>query len=140
MPTVASSLFDPSFWTAGRRAGVLAAYLVVLVTATHWPAEELMPAVGRADKLVHFLAYAVLAWLLAWAAEGRFRLRWAGMLVLVWSVATVLGGIDELTQPPFNRTADVYDWLADGLGAAAAIAAYAFYGACRRRAANAAAS
>lgn len=117
--------------TAPRRGILLAMYWLVLVTATHWPAAEPMVALSWGDKIVHFVAYAVLAWMIAWTSDGR--LRWMAGLALAWLLATACGGLDELTQPPFNRTADPYDWLADALGAATGVAVYAWSGVGRRR-------
>jgi VanZ family protein len=46
----------------------------------------------------------------------------------------VYGALDELTQIPVGRYADVYDWLADCAGALAGVAAFAAVGAVYRRA------
>jgi len=68
------------------------------------------------DKLVHAAAYAALAWLF-WHAGRRF------MPLALLALATVLfcslyGLSDEWHQSFVEgRQADVYDWLADSLGA-----------------------
>ena len=60
------------------------------------------------DKLVHFTAFAVLAFPLA--RTGRFG------LIPVLIGASAFGAIIELIQPTFNRSADLNDWVADTLG------------------------
>jgi VanZ family protein len=76
--------------------------------------------VGGFDKVEHFTAYAVLAFLScrAFAATGRDA-RWG--LVL----ASFYGLSDELHQAWVpGRSSDVFDWVADTAGAAAALTFY----------------
>ena len=73
-----------------------------------WPLETPPPAPEGSDKLVHFIAFAALAFPLT--STGRFGV----MPVLIG--ASTFGGIIELIQPTFNRSADVSDWVADTLG------------------------
>ena len=78
---------------------------------------------GISDKTGHFIGYALLGILIARALAGA---RWArlttgvALVALVWS--SVYGATDEFHQlfVP-GRTCDVNDWIADTLGAAAAI-------------------
>ena len=67
------------------------------------------------DKCVHFLYFGTMAGFLYIAAGGRRP-------IAVWLLVAVIGALDE-TQQLFvpGRTADVLDWLADALGAAAFI-------------------
>jgi len=67
------------------------------------------PGIAGSDKLVHFLAFAVLAMPMAYTR--RFPMLW---IVLV---AASYGGLIELIQPYVGRSAEWGDWLADGLGA-----------------------
>jgi VanZ family protein len=98
---------------------IVVCYWVVLVVATHWPSTP--SAVSHNDKWIHLGAYAVLALLLG-ACWSLFRpLGWR-QLVAVLAVVALLGALDEITQIPFGRTGDVYDWMADLLGAALAMA------------------
>ena len=85
----------------------LAATLTLSV-AMLWPLEAPPPAPEGSDKLVHFIAFAALAFPLA--RTGRFGL----LPVLIG--ASSFGGIIELIQPSFNRSADVNDWVADIVG------------------------
>ena len=88
------------------------------------------PELPGFDKVAHFGAYAVLAWLLAFAAE-RSRLPLAVAVVL----GLLYGASDEIHQMFVpGRSPDVLDWFADAAGIAAATFVYV-----RRRAGRAAA-
>ena len=76
----------------------------VLTAAMLWPLEAPPPAPEGSDKLVHFIAFAALAFPLA--RTGRFGL-----------IPVLPGAIIELIQPTFNRSAELSDWVADTLGA-----------------------
>jgi VanZ family protein len=66
------------------------------------------------DKLAHVLMYGVGGALAAWA--GRMRGGWTGMACLVFVV--LVGAMDELRQTQLaTRHGDVWDWVADALGA-----------------------
>ena len=80
----------------------------VLTVAMLWPLEAPPPAPEGSDKLVHFVAFAALAFPLA--RTGRFG------LLPVFVGASAFGGAIELIQPSFNRSADVNDWIADIVG------------------------
>ena len=87
--------------------------LTIIVTLTLsvamlWPLEAPPPAPEGSDKLVHFIAFAALAFPLA--RTGRFG------LLPVFIGASAFGGAIELIQPSFNRSADVNDWVADIVG------------------------
>ena len=81
---------------------------ITLSVAMLWPLEAPPPAPEGSDKLVHFMAFAALAFPLA--RTGRFGL----LPVLIG--ASAFGGAIELIQPTFNRSADVNDWGADIIG------------------------
>ena len=88
-------------------------FLTVVVTtaltiAMLWPLEAPPPAPEGSDKLVHFIAFAALAFPLA--RTGRFG------LLPVFIGASAFGAIIELIQPSFNRSAELSDWVADTLG------------------------
>jgi VanZ family protein len=76
-----------------------------------WPLEATPPE--GSDKLVHFMAFAALAFPLA--RTGRLR------LVSVFIGASAFGGLIEIKQPTFNRSADIGDWVADTTGVAIGI-------------------
>ena len=87
--------------------------LTIIVTLTLsvamlWPLEAPPPAPEGSDKLVHFVAFAALAFPLA--RTGRYG------LLPVFVGASVFGGAIELIQPSFNRSADLNDWVADVVG------------------------
>lgn len=83
--------------------------LTVALTVTMlWPFEALYRAPAGRDKLVHFMAFAVLVFPIT--CTGRLG------LLPVFIGASAFGGIIELIQPSFNRSADMNDWIADTLG------------------------
>ena len=101
------------------------AVTLTLTVAMLWPLEAPPPAPEGSDKLVHFLAFAALAFPLA--RTGRFG------LLPVFIGASSFGGIIELIQPSFNRSADVNDWIADVVGVALGISLGLLYRRLRRR-------
>src|SRR5262249_11339386 len=64
------------------------------------------------DKLLHISAYAGLAFLLSLCIFWSRKVPWWQFAAL-FVVVIAFGGLDELTQPPFGRTADWHDWYAD---------------------------
>ena len=84
------------------------AVTLTLTVAMLWPLEAPPPAPEGSDKLVHFVAFAALAFPLA--RTGRIG------LLPVFVGASAYGGAIELIQPSFNRSADVNDWVADIVG------------------------
>lgn len=67
------------------------------------------------DKIQHFTAYGVLAFLLAKAIYRRYS--WSGLVVIVMAVI-LFGVCDELYQATIpNRSSSLADVIADGLGA-----------------------
>ena len=80
----------------------------VLTVAMLWPLEAPPPAPEGSDKLVHFVAFAALAFPLA--RTGRYG------LLPVFIGASAFGAAIELIQPSFNRSADLNDWVADVVG------------------------
>jgi VanZ family protein len=81
---------------------------LALTVAMLWPLQAPPPAPEGSDKLVHLIAFAALAFPLA--RTGRVG------LLPVFVGASAFGGIIELIQPSFNRSADVNDWVADVVG------------------------
>ena len=75
----------------------------VLTIAMLWPLEAPHPAPAGSDKLVHFIAFAALAFPLA--RTGRLG------LLPVFIGASAFGAIIELIQPTFNRSTDVKDLI-----------------------------
>ena len=81
---------------------------LTLTVAMLWPLEAPPPAPEGSDKLVHFAAFAALSFPLS--RTGRIG------LAPVFVGASAFGGLIELIQPSFNRSADMSDWVADTLG------------------------
>jgi len=97
---------------------------ITLTVAMLWPLDAPPPAPEGSDKLVHFIAFAALAFPLA--RTGRLG------LVVVFTGASAFGGLIELIQPTFNRSADVGDWVADTVGVVIGIGAALLYRRLRR--------
>jgi VanZ family protein len=92
----------------------LAALACVLIS-THIP-QAAMPRFLQhtfLDKIEHVLAYGTIATLFVLSVPPRTSLTvsLAGLLALAG-----IGILDEVTQPLFNRTADVRDYLSDLVG------------------------
>jgi len=79
-----------------------------LTVAMLWPINQPSQAPDGTDKLVHLIAFAALAFPLA--RTGRIG------LIPVFVGASVFGGIIEVLQPSFGRSADTQDWIADIAG------------------------
>ena len=84
-----------------------------------WPLEAPPPAPDGSDKVVHLIAFAALSFPLS--RTGRFG------LLPVFVGASVFGGLIELVQPSFNRSADMNDWVADIVGVGLGIACGLMY-------------
>ena len=80
----------------------------VLTVAMLWPINQPPPGPDGRDKIVHLIAFAALAFPLA--RTGRFG------LIPVFVGASAFGGLIELIQPSFGRSADMQDWIADIAG------------------------
>lgn len=103
----------------------LAVYWLAIFVATHLPASS-MPSLKFSDKIQHAGAYAGLGFLMAWAFPSgqsfRDRARHAIMVVFLVSC---YGVIDELTQQFIpGRCCDVWDAVADAVGAVIGVGAY----------------
>ena len=85
----------------------------VLTVAMLWPINQPPSARDGSDKIVHLIAFAALAFPLA--RTGRIG------LLPVFIGASFFGGLIEIIQPSFGRSADVQDWIADIAGVALGI-------------------
>ncbi|MEM7474027.1 MAG: VanZ family protein [Planctomycetota bacterium] len=103
----------------------LALYWLLIFTATHLPSDRL-PELGTSDKLQHFVAYGILAFLLSHFLRARAKWQRANRL----AIATILivgfyAIFDENTQRLIpGRTYDVLDILADCIGGCLGYAAF----------------
>ena len=117
--------------------GLLIVYWVAMVVGTHLPPEAMPAGNSLGDKALHAGAYFGLGMLAALAWRARFgSLHLPGGIVLMATLAAV-GAMDELTQPYFNRSCDLQDWMADVVGAATGLVVFrillAIYESRRRR-------
>ena len=87
-------------------------FTATVVFLTHFPANEpRLCILGTClDKLGHVLAYGAIT--LFFILSLRSYLTLLSASILFFAISAV-GVIDELTQPVFNRTASLTDWLAD---------------------------
>src|SRR5688572_1742857 len=108
---------------------------VALAVAITWGSSRTVPDWGEAvmhgDKIVHFLVYGLMATLVARIGAVQ-RTRPLGIYAAIL-IVSVFGVTDELHQhfTP-GRSMDVWDWVADTLGAVAATVLYAEWQAYRR--------
>ena len=105
---------------------ILTGYVLALVTGTHIPLIDplLKDEVDNFDKVLHFSAYAVFAFLLATTWQLSSGILNTRHLVWAWLALVAFGALDELTQPLVNRDCSVWDLTADALGAAVGLAAF----------------
>lgn len=103
-----------------------AVYWCLLFLATHLPSlpQAVVDAPQHADKVVHLVGYAGLAFLTAMVVCRRHR--WSPRLTLTLLAGLMTYGvIDELMQMPIpGRHASVADWIFDSIGAAIGLAAF----------------
>lgn len=106
----------------------LVLYWIALFVATHLPAQQIAvrEPFQNFDKVVHASAYAGLACIAAAAWTWRRRLVRRDYLVLLAGLSGY-GVFDELLQliPALHRSADVWDWAADTVGAAVGLLVFA---------------
>ncbi len=113
---------------AGLWAGVVLVGSLVPGTGGTLPPTGPLGLVGP-DKWLHAAEYGLLAGLVAWATVPRTRGEFARILVVVVGY----GAAVELLQIPLaTRAGDPTDALANGVGAAAAVALWFALGLSRR--------
>lgn len=130
-----STTTEPSHrpWLARLLAVATLAYTALLVFATHHPRpEEFLGPNPPPDKTLHFLAYGALATLATatWLTARRTAVRGVGGLAIALAA---FGGLYEVTQPLFRRSAEPLDWVFDCIGIAVGVAAVAGVVAVTRR-------
>ena len=89
-------------------------FTFILTVAMLWPMHQPLPTPDGSDKLAHLAAFAALVFPLTLTRRTN--------LWLVIIGASAFGGLLELIQPTFNRSADLNDWFADILGVMLGIA------------------
>ncbi|XZE51402.1 VanZ family protein [Planctomycetaceae bacterium SH139] len=102
---------------------LLVVYWILLFTGTHLPGSA-MGSFKVSDKLLHFSAFAGLAFLLAWALPRKVGGRIPGVAV-AGILSVIYAAIDEWTQGFVpRRTPDISDFFADVLGMIVGLAVY----------------
>lgn len=110
----------------GWRGWLWPALLATAITAASGQSQVTAPGFLNADKLAHFLVFGLLATLVV---RNGFAPRHAWVAVVAVSV---FGAADEWHQSfTPGRAVEVADWVADTLGAAAAVALYVAWPAWR---------
>jgi VanZ family protein len=86
--------------------------------------------IWQSDKLVHFLAFGLLATVTLRALRIE-SVRWRAAVAV--AIVSLFGASDEIHQyfTP-GRSCDVFDWLADTLGAGLAVSLYLLWPAWRK--------
>jgi VanZ family protein len=113
----------------------LPVYWILLFGATHYPKARLPASIPQSDKVVHFAAFGLLAFLF-WKCVESFDRSLSGRFV--WVAFVVLGAyaaLDEYLQQFVNRYPSLTDWLADLAGVSSVLLALEVH---RRRRASAA--
>jgi VanZ family protein len=106
---------------------VLVPYWVVLIVVAHIPIPQVVYQAQVSDKWLHFLAYMNLVFLLWFSVRPDGRVSWRSRIAwLIFLAAVAYGGIDELIQPYFGRTKDLWDFVANTEGVLAGLAIFAF--------------
>jgi VanZ family protein len=105
--------------------GLFAAYWLLMFLATHLPMPHVESAPRFTDKVVHLVMYAGFTFLLSlWIMSKKPEsphLKW-----LVLGTAVVYAALDELLQVPLeSRSADVWDFMMDVIGAALGLLLFA---------------
>lgn len=102
---------------------VLLVYWILIFTGTHLPGSELK-SIQVQDKVLHFGAFAGLAFLLAWSLPRWIADSIPGVAVAA-AVALVYALLDEWTQGfVAHRTPSVGDLIADSLGTMCGLITY----------------
>ncbi len=71
------------------------------------------------DKLIHFGVFGLLCLMICWTLSSfTIGNKWIYKIILAIGITSLYGASDEIHQffTP-NRSADIFDWLADTLGA-----------------------
>ncbi len=100
---------------------LLPAYWIFLFTVTHFPKLGLPGRIPQSDKIVHLVAYGLLA-LLLWRFVMTFTDLSPRFVYKALALIAAYAAFDEMTQPLVGRSADIWDWFADVVGAGLVLA------------------
>jgi VanZ family protein len=104
-------------------AALLAIYWFSLFLATHLSRVPAAVEAYGSDKWYHFGGYAGLSFLLV-ARTAFVRSLSTRVIVGVVAIVALYAGVDEISQIPVGRDADIADWYADVAGAAVGLFAF----------------
>lgn len=113
----------------------LVGYWLVMFTGTHWPNLSLASYPENTDKFLHLTGYSGFGFLLGLRfslrrkkldAKSRSR-AFLSVKDVLWIAGIVVGYsiFDEISQPPFGRTCDPMDAVADWIGGAIGLGVFA---------------
>lgn len=117
------------FHRAGGFASAITIVAILYLTLmpNPLPAEDL-PEFDGADKLCHALMFGFLTFIIIFDRR-LMRGRWprSGTAAVIALIATLFGGVIEILQGGMDigRSADVFDFLFDGIGAGVCLLVYA---------------
>lgn len=104
-------------------------YWPIIFILAHIPIPQLVRKAGVSDKIIHFVAYLVLVFLLWFAISPDRKVTWrrtTAWWVFFWAVC--YGIIDELLQGVVvGRSCDAMDFLADLAGVLTGLILFAFF-------------
>src|SRR5437868_6379447 len=103
-------------------------YWLAMFVGTHLPIQTTPTGDPHSlDKLEHMSAFALLAALLC-GVGSAYRIASWKLFAGIFGVIALYGILDEATQAfVSHRKPDVFDWLADVVGAAVGITAFAIF-------------
>ena len=105
---------------------VVSVYWLAIFIASHVPLAP-KETETHGDKLFHFGAFAVLAYLIAWY-QGQLGAITRASYLVIFAVVAIYGAFDEWSQTLVQgRSAELLDWIADIVGALVGLIAYAAY-------------
>jgi VanZ family protein len=122
-------MFKPFFNTKWLIVAVV--FTAIVIFFTHIP-QDVVPKqlqVNGLDKIEHVLSYGVITFLLVLSLKSFSLL---SALIFFIAIST-FSGVDELTQPFVNRTADPIDWLADIIGIVVVLFSFLYFTSSRRQ-------
>jgi VanZ family protein len=113
--------------------GPVALQMALIFAASSIPNLTSLPG-DVSDHTGHFIGYAILGALVLRAlAQGTWSRVTPMLSLAAWSLSVAYGASDEWHQTFVSgRSATVDDWIADGLGAAAAVGTIVTVAAARR--------
>ena len=108
---------------------IATAYCLTLAAVTHIPIPNWVRKTGFSDKTMHYLAYFILACFLWFAVSPYKKANWRQFRPwLMFSIVILYGILDEVLQGFTGRSADLFDFLADIIGALTGFAVVSFLG------------